>query len=148
MGWNPKSDAQTHRDVIVIFFRINVFSRRYLFWFGWKIIEAVPITKCTKSQSIDTNENISLICFWNIYCTISFQYLSHSRVFVHTLFLFIAPMILPVSVFCCQSRNEYQNNLSSCLLGPCGGKTTGQSRMCTFFENLGWKVSISHLCFI
>ncbi|XP_055316408.1 TRPL translocation defect protein 14 isoform X2 [Sitodiplosis mosellana] len=24
--------------------------------------------------------------------------------------------------------------------GPCGGKTTGQSRMCTFFENLGWKV--------
>lgn len=25
--------------------------------------------------------------------------------------------------------------------GPCGGKTTGQSRMCTFFENLGWKVS-------
>lgn len=27
-------------------------------------------------------------------------------------------------------------------IGPCGGKTTGQSRMCTFFENLGWKVSI------
>lgn len=27
--------------------------------------------------------------------------------------------------------------------GPCGGKTTGQSRMCTFFENLGWKVSIN-----
>jgi hypothetical protein len=25
--------------------------------------------------------------------------------------------------------------------GPCGGKTTGQSRLCTFFENLGWKVS-------
>ena len=24
--------------------------------------------------------------------------------------------------------------------GPCGGKTTGQSRMCTFFEGLGWKV--------
>ncbi|XP_053625751.1 TRPL translocation defect protein 14 isoform X2 [Plodia interpunctella] len=24
--------------------------------------------------------------------------------------------------------------------GPCGGKTTGQSRLCTFFENLGWKV--------
>ncbi|XP_063359658.1 TRPL translocation defect protein 14 isoform X2 [Cydia amplana] len=24
--------------------------------------------------------------------------------------------------------------------GPCGGKTTGQSRICTFFENLGWKV--------
>nr|CAD7455114.1 unnamed protein product [Timema tahoe] len=23
--------------------------------------------------------------------------------------------------------------------GPCGGKTTGQSRLCTFFENLGWK---------
>lgn len=29
------------------------------------------------------------------------------------------------------------------LTGPCGGKTTGQSRMCTFFENLGWKVSIN-----
>jgi len=24
--------------------------------------------------------------------------------------------------------------------GPCGGKTTGQSRLCTFFENMGWKV--------
>ncbi|KAE9524172.1 hypothetical protein AGLY_015417, partial [Aphis glycines] len=24
--------------------------------------------------------------------------------------------------------------------GPCGGKTTGQSKLCTFFENLGWKV--------
>jgi len=24
--------------------------------------------------------------------------------------------------------------------GPCGGKTTGQSRLSTFFENLGWKV--------
>lgn len=26
-------------------------------------------------------------------------------------------------------------------LGPCGGKTTGQARLCTFFENLGWKVN-------
>ncbi|XP_055601648.1 TRPL translocation defect protein 14 isoform X2 [Uranotaenia lowii] len=24
--------------------------------------------------------------------------------------------------------------------GPCGGKTTGQARLCTFFENIGWKV--------
>lgn len=24
--------------------------------------------------------------------------------------------------------------------GPCGGKTTGQSRLSTFFENIGWKV--------
>lgn len=24
--------------------------------------------------------------------------------------------------------------------GPCGGKTTGQERLATFFENLGWKV--------
>uniref|UniRef100_T1JIA6 NadR/Ttd14 AAA domain-containing protein n=1 Tax=Strigamia maritima TaxID=126957 RepID=T1JIA6_STRMM len=24
--------------------------------------------------------------------------------------------------------------------GPCGGKTTGQARLCTFFENLGWRV--------
>lgn len=34
------------------------------------------------------------------------------------------------------------NGPSSCVsLGPCGGKTTGQSRLCTFFENLGWKVN-------
>ena len=26
-------------------------------------------------------------------------------------------------------------------VGPCGGKTTGQARLSTFFENLGWKVS-------
>ncbi|XP_012145533.1 TRPL translocation defect 14 isoform X3 [Megachile rotundata] len=25
--------------------------------------------------------------------------------------------------------------------GPCGGKTTGQTRLCTFFENMGWKFS-------
>ena len=24
--------------------------------------------------------------------------------------------------------------------GPCGGKTTGQERLATFFEGLGWKV--------
>merc|ERR1712180_409581 len=24
--------------------------------------------------------------------------------------------------------------------GPCGGKTTGQSKLARFFENLGWKV--------
>ncbi|VDK60400.1 unnamed protein product, partial [Cylicostephanus goldi] len=24
--------------------------------------------------------------------------------------------------------------------GPCGGKTTGQDRLATFFENIGWKV--------
>lgn len=24
--------------------------------------------------------------------------------------------------------------------GPCGGKTTGQARLCSFFEHLGWKV--------
>ena len=24
--------------------------------------------------------------------------------------------------------------------GPCGGKTTGQDRLATFFENAGWKV--------
>ncbi|XP_021959969.1 TRPL translocation defect protein 14 isoform X3 [Folsomia candida] len=24
--------------------------------------------------------------------------------------------------------------------GPCGGKTTGQARLCSFFETLGWKV--------
>lgn len=29
-----------------------------------------------------------------------------------------------------------------CPLGPCSGKTTGQARLSTFFENLGWKVSL------
>lgn len=29
--------------------------------------------------------------------------------------------------------------------GPCGGKTTGQARLCTFFENLGWKVCLKLL---
>ena len=24
--------------------------------------------------------------------------------------------------------------------GPCGGKTTGQAKLATFFENMGWKV--------
>ena len=24
--------------------------------------------------------------------------------------------------------------------GPCGGKTTGQAKLATFFEDLGWKV--------
>ncbi|XP_021916032.1 TRPL translocation defect protein 14 isoform X1 [Zootermopsis nevadensis] len=35
-----------------------------------------------------------------------------------------------------------QNRVYKVVLtgGPCGGKTTGQSRLCTFFENLGWKV--------
>ena len=27
--------------------------------------------------------------------------------------------------------------------GPCGGKTTGQSKLATFFESIGWKVRIS-----
>jgi hypothetical protein len=27
--------------------------------------------------------------------------------------------------------------------GPCGGKTTGQARLATFFENLGWKGRLS-----
>lgn len=37
---------------------------------------------------------------------------------------------------------EKQKRLYKIVLtgGPCGGKTTGQSRLCTFFENLGWKV--------
>jgi hypothetical protein len=28
--------------------------------------------------------------------------------------------------------------------GPCGGKTTGQARLATFFENLGWKGRLSN----
>jgi hypothetical protein len=37
--------------------------------------------------------------------------------------------------------NAHTNSLIFCNLGPCGGKTTGQARLCTFFENLGWKVN-------
>ncbi|XP_025190370.1 TRPL translocation defect protein 14-like [Melanaphis sacchari] len=38
--------------------------------------------------------------------------------------------------------NGQQKKLYKIVLtgGPCGGKTTGQSKLCTFFENLGWKV--------
>ncbi|XP_055374663.1 TRPL translocation defect protein 14 isoform X2 [Condylostylus longicornis] len=36
-----------------------------------------------------------------------------------------------------QAKKVYKIVLTG---GPCGGKTTGQSRLCTFFENLGWKV--------
>ncbi|XP_013382936.1 TRPL translocation defect protein 14 isoform X2 [Lingula anatina] len=35
-----------------------------------------------------------------------------------------------------------QNQVFKLVLtgGPCGGKTTGQSRLCSFFETIGWKV--------
>ncbi|CAH3892289.1 TRPL translocation defect protein 14 isoform X1 [Pieris brassicae] len=38
--------------------------------------------------------------------------------------------------------NQSQKTVYKLVLtgGPCGGKTTGQSRLSTFFENLGWKV--------
>uniref|UniRef100_A0A914WJY3 NadR/Ttd14 AAA domain-containing protein n=1 Tax=Plectus sambesii TaxID=2011161 RepID=A0A914WJY3_9BILA len=36
-----------------------------------------------------------------------------------------------------QSKTVYKVVLTG---GPCGGKTTGQDRLATFFENLGWKV--------
>lgn len=42
-------------------------------------------------------------------------------------------------------QNIFIYNIESFLLfflGPCGGKTTGQARLSTFFENLGWKVNI------
>lgn len=34
----------------------------------------------------------------------------------------------------------YQKIVNAYFLGPCGGKTTGQARLSTFFESLGWKV--------
>ncbi|KAF9410731.1 hypothetical protein HW555_010276, partial [Spodoptera exigua] len=48
---------------------------------------------------------------------------------------------LKVSVI---TSNVTKCNNNQCILklstkGPCGGKTTGQSRLSTFFENLGWK---------
>lgn len=38
--------------------------------------------------------------------------------------------------------DDYQRKIWKLVLtgGPCGGKTTGQARLSTFFENLGWKV--------
>lgn len=40
------------------------------------------------------------------------------------------------------SVNSLKRNVYKVVLtgGPCGGKTTGQDRLATFFENLGWKV--------
>lgn len=39
-------------------------------------------------------------------------------------------------------EKNYEPKLYKLVLtgGPCGGKSTGQARLCTFFENLGWKV--------
>ncbi|XP_076039530.1 TRPL translocation defect 14 isoform X2 [Oratosquilla oratoria] len=39
-----------------------------------------------------------------------------------------------------RKRKRRKGILQSGNKGPCGGKTTGQARLCTFFENLGWKV--------
>ena len=38
--------------------------------------------------------------------------------------------------------NEQRGKIWKIVLtgGPCAGKTTGQTRLSTFFENLGWKV--------
>lgn len=44
--------------------------------------------------------------------------------------------------FICLHCNYNLLRLQFVVSGPCGGKTTGQSRLCTFFENLGWKVSV------
>lgn len=40
------------------------------------------------------------------------------------------------------NRNTYNRTVYKLVLtgGPCGGKTTGQDRLATFFENMGWKV--------
>lgn len=40
------------------------------------------------------------------------------------------------------NRNIYNRTVYKLVLtgGPCGGKTTGQDRLATFFENMGWKV--------
>jgi len=38
------------------------------------------------------------------------------------------------------TQNEKRVYILVLTGGPCGGKTTGQARLCTFFENLGWKV--------
>ncbi|KAH3885320.1 hypothetical protein DPMN_009314 [Dreissena polymorpha] len=41
-----------------------------------------------------------------------------------------------------QDIGDNKNKVYKVVLtgGPCGGKTTGQTRLCTFFETLGWKV--------
>lgn len=43
--------------------------------------------------------------------------------------------------FCVQAEQKKRKIWKLVLTGgPCGGKTTGQARLSTFFENLGWKV--------
>ncbi|KAL5017121.1 hypothetical protein ScPMuIL_006710 [Solemya velum] len=41
-----------------------------------------------------------------------------------------------------QDIGQHKNKVYKIVLtgGPCGGKTTGQTRLSTFFESLGWKV--------
>ncbi|CAD5121045.1 DgyrCDS9586 [Dimorphilus gyrociliatus] len=41
-----------------------------------------------------------------------------------------------------QKVGKHNNKVYKVVLtgGPCGGKTTGQVRLCSFFENIGWKV--------
>lgn len=64
------------------------------------------------------------------------------------------PPIMPTSSSCTTSLNnninsnqQLNNNQNNHIVyrlaltgGPCSGKTTGQARISTFFENLGWKV--------
>jgi len=46
-------------------------------------------------------------------------------------------LLLAMELTSAKTKRVYRVVLTG---GPCGGKTTGQSRLCTFFENLGWKV--------
>ncbi|XP_023331703.1 TRPL translocation defect protein 14 isoform X2 [Eurytemora carolleeae] len=45
-------------------------------------------------------------------------------------------------LFCTKKAEQKKRKIWKLVLtgGPCGGKTTGQARLSTFFENLGWKV--------
>jgi len=48
-----------------------------------------------------------------------------------------------ITSICC-SHSTYGTAVITLLVisGPCGGKTTGQARLCSFFEHMGWKVCL------
>lgn len=73
--------------------------------------------------------------------------------------IFVSRIIMYFTALQTRRRSSWDRNLLSrprdketseiakeffpfCVSGPCGGKTTGQARLCTFFENMGWKVGM------
>lgn len=50
-------------------------------------------------------------------------------------------VFVDILFMCFVTRSYISLTFAFTFPGPCGGKTTGQARLCTFFENMGWKVN-------